>query len=510
MILRTATVGLLCLALFSSAFAVDFTEIARFNIDSTATDPAEPEPQDIGSNPSAVAWNGLQLYVAGYNNSGSFQDTAIVEVTGATALGVIDTPTFSNAIAPIFTPNGRGFSGLDISPDGTQLAAAWDDGQSAPEGLRVFGTSTNSLSWSKELRGASGVAFDPGFPGGDPSQGTGVAWVNSFDSGRRSLQNAATGADIWEPADGMIWHPLTPGLSFITRDIDFDPDTGDMYTRTANEVIFARRNGDNGIGDKGLLADETDGAFINNQHLAFLSNTSDGDFVIYNDRNQAGPEQDFFAVTKVIGSTGDAAIPNFTFIDDTLPDTSAGWYDYDFDAASQTLAILDSSNRNVHIFQVGNMTTIDCDFDGNLMCDGMDIDMLVENIAIGPADPGTFDLNDDGMVNLNDLDVWLVEAGAMNLASGNAYLAGDANLDGDVNGQDFLIWNDNKFTNEAAWTKGDFTANGAIDGQDFLVWNDNKFQSADIVGVPEPGVGRLAAICLVAFGSLYRRARSRC
>ena len=65
------------------------------------------------------------------------------------------------------------------------------------------------------------------------------------------------------------------------------------------------------------------------------------------------------------------------------------------------------------------------------------------------------------------------------MPSGNAYLLGDANLDGNVDGADFLQWNDHKFTANSAWTAGDFNADGAVDGVDFLVWNDNKFQSAD-------------------------------
>jgi hypothetical protein len=56
---------------------------------------------------------------------------------------------------------------------------------------------------------------------------------------------------------------------------------------------------------------------------------------------------------------------------------------------------------------------------------------------------------------------------------------GDANLDGFVDGLDFIIWNDHKFTAEAAWCAGDFNADGFVDGQDFIVWNANKFTSAD-------------------------------
>ena len=122
---------------------------------------------------------------------------------------------------------------------------------------------------------------------------------------------------------------------------------------------------------------------------------------------------------------------------------------------------------------------IDGDFNDDGDLDGDDIDMLVENIAIGPADPAMFDLTGDGLVNLADRDQWLALAGAMNLPSGNPYLVGDANLDGTVDGQDFIVWNVNKFTTAAAWTRADFNADGSVDGQDFILWNDIKFTSAD-------------------------------
>lgn len=84
------------------------------------------------------------------------------------------------------------------------------------------------------------------------------------------------------------------------------------------------------------------------------------------------------------------------------------------------------------------------------------------------------------------------------------YLAqfGDANGDRLVDGQDFVIWNDNKFTSGNDWTTGDFNGDGIVDGQDFVAWNDNKFTSVDVMGVPEPqGLvvwSWLACLCLLA------------
>jgi hypothetical protein len=123
--------------------------------------------------------------------------------------------------------------------------------------------------------------------------------------------------------------------------------------------------------------------------------------------------------------------------------------------------------------------SLPCDFNGDTVCDGADIDALQANIVTGPANPATFDLTNDGMVTIADRDEWLALAGAENLASGNPYLLGDANLDGSVNGGDFINWNANKFSSTSAWTDGDFNADGAVDGGDFVIWNANKFQSSD-------------------------------
>ncbi|MEM8680544.1 MAG: dockerin type I repeat-containing protein [Planctomycetota bacterium] len=101
-----------------------------------------------------------------------------------------------------------------------------------------------------------------------------------------------------------------------------------------------------------------------------------------------------------------------------------------------------------------------------------------------------------------DITAWLAEAGAADLPSGNPFLPGDANLDGVVDGLDFTIWNNNKFSdNAAAWCGGDFTGDGRVDGLDFVVWNNHKFQSsaapltAPATDAPvDPVAGSVAAV----------------
>ncbi len=65
------------------------------------------------------------------------------------------------------------------------------------------------------------------------------------------------------------------------------------------------------------------------------------------------------------------------------------------------------------------------------------------------------------------------------LTGGNPFLQGDANLDGQVDGQDFIRWNSNKFTTNSDWCGGNFNGDTSVDGQDFIIWNAFKFMSSD-------------------------------
>ncbi len=117
------------------------------------------------------------------------------------------------------------------------------------------------------------------------------------------------------------------------------------------------------------------------------------------------------------------------------------------------------------------------DFNGDGTYDDLDIDELVAAIASG-THPARYDLTNDTRVDLADRDAWLAQAGSVNLGPGRSYLLGDANLDGVVDVSDFTLWNNHKFTANAAWSAGDFNADGVVDVSDFQVWNNHKFTSA--------------------------------
>lgn len=154
-------------------------------------------------------------------------------------------------------------------------------------------------------------------------------------------------------------------------------------------------------------------------------------------------------------------------------------------------------------FEIITESAPDLNFDGQTDC--VDVDLLVATIAVGSYDPD-FDLSRDGTLDLVDLEQWLAIAGAFALPSSRPFQFGDANLDGVVDGLDFLIWNDEKFTGEAAWCSGDFNADGVVDGWDFLVWNANKFTSPDNVSaVPETAARILSLAALLCLSVVRLR-----
>jgi hypothetical protein len=143
--------------------------------------------------------------------------------------------------------------------------------------------------------------------------------------------------------------------------------------------------------------------------------------------------------------------------------------------------VFDDASKAAGRLKLEQTVMSDINYDGLLDC--QDVDLLVAEIVSAGHAPA-MDLTADGFVTTDDLDVWLEVAGGRN--RGAAYQPGDANLDGNVDGGDFLIWNNNKFNEVAAWCAGDFTADGSVDASDFLQWNDHKFGTGDLATVPEP------------------------
>ncbi len=98
----------------------------------------------------------------------------------------------------------------------------------------------------------------------------------------------------------------------------------------------------------------------------------------------------------------------------------------------------------------------------------------------------------DGLINL------------LNVEFSSAGLTGDYDLDGDVDGRDFLVWQRTLGTNVTPGSGADGDGNGSIGAGDLTVWRNNFGQTLAVAAagvVPEPGaalLGLSATLCAVA------------
>jgi len=359
------------------------TELTRFNLNAamsptTGTAGTGPNnPLYIGNNPSAVAWNGSRLFVAGFSNgasptaSGTF--SGIIEVLGTNTTGIVASTAvqYGSRFGYTATPNTRGYSGLVMSS--TRLFAAFNGVASGAgttsNALTAHGISSSgsaNLLWSASGRGGAGVAMDPGYTvSGSNQGGAGVGWGTWGDgvdgsSNRRALNDPATGASIYGfsssgtvPA-GLSWNP-----DGYPRDITFDPATGDVYGRSNNRVIQAVRTGANTANTPATIYETVQAPFVQGQNIAFMNGTPLGDLLVFNDKDGTGnlpfydPSNPVAGYIQVSGTSGSLLSGTWNFLGGTVPTSVAGYYDFSYDAASKTLAVVDGTNLRVSIFGFG-------------------------------------------------------------------------------------------------------------------------------------------------------------
>ena len=142
------------------------------------------------------------------------------------------------------------------------------------------------------------------------------------------------------------------------------------------------------------------------------------------------------------------------------------------------------------------------DFDGDHDLTAADLDLLCGEVR-GAGNSHAFDLTDDTLVNSDDVNAFLQQAGS---------LPGDANLSGDVEFSDFLALSA-KFGQTGSWSHGDFDCSGQVGFADFLVLSSNFSQASEsntAAAVPEPSTGVLLLLtagwfCWIRPTRLHRR-----
>ena len=85
----------------------------------------------------------------------------------------------------------------------------------------------------------------------------------------------------------------------------------------------------------------------------------------------------------------------------------------------------------------------------------------------------------------------------------NVLLAGDANRDGRVQFDDFLLLSDNFGRSSVAWSEGDFDRDGSVLFSDFLQLSNN-FGSMTSESTPEPSGWLMAVWALLIVGQWRR------
>lgn len=359
-------------------------ELGRFDLGLTSNG---SNAQFIGSNPIAVGWNGSKLYVAGYNGSATTATTSIIEITNAASVtnytaGGFVTPTYSSTFGGLSSSTQRGYTGLSMK--GSQLAASYDSGSNSVNGIQMFNASTNTQAWNLTAsgtntsnvgttRGMAGPDFDPGYLGNSGS-GSGLGWTTQ-GVGRRLLNDATSGTTMYSntlnvptgAAQGMIIN--TNPVSTTWRDMAFDPATGDLYTRNGVGVTRTNRTAANAdIGPTSSVVGQSDYIYINSGSLTSnnvginigfmnavqaatyqgFTNPYSGDLLVFNDRGSTAAGQSWTNVIKFTTTSGSSITPTYTFLANPL--TSTGAYDFEWDSTTQTLAVLDYTNRTVSLF----------------------------------------------------------------------------------------------------------------------------------------------------------------
>ncbi len=146
---------------------------------------------------------------------------------------------------------------------------------------------------------------------------------------------------------------------------------------------------------------------------------------------------------------------------------------------------------------------VDLNYDGLVNVE--DVDLLVGEIVTGGS---AYDLTQDGNVNQEDLSAWLTDAGSYH-GFADSFRPGDANLDGIVSPGDLNVVGLNWRQDVVGWSSGDFTADGVTDARDLNLMGVNwlsDIRATVGASVPEPGLGG-SFMGLVSLAGFMRRRR---
>lgn len=324
-------------------------------------------------------------------------------------------------------------------------------------------------------------------------------------------------ADYRVPAIMQLAVPIVPDRVILGSAVEFDVQ---VYNAATPVVAHGADNLDYIVsGTNGILrsASGSDNALgVMPTHQLSLDTSSVGlrsAQVVATTTSQDVPEDVISELTQF--TVVNPAAASFTPFSQTLQ------FDIDFGIVAPDGSSLSQQYAIFNLLQSGASAKLDLD---SFVAAG-DTSVFTTDLAtfanLLPGNFNVFELDFDSSTSgvfsatwdlmVSDEDLPGAQSTQMTLnSSGCVALPGDANLDGIVDGLDFIIWNDHKFTGGTNFQLGDFNFDGITDGQDFILWNENKFQSlgCQTMAVPEPGF--CAMMWMLAFGALERfRSRRR-
>lgn len=384
--------GAVAVALLSASAQVRFTHLKSVDLSSYFNG------QALGSVASDVAFDGSNLYIAGYSNAAQPASVGVLKISNVLSLDVNSwgytplitlTQAAQSRVSSLVYHNGFLYLGTGLGDTSNQAANTGIRKFDAITGTQVSDWNNTGVVLPSDLNNSSradSLEIDPGFVN-DPNRAPSLGIV-AFGRGIVFRRNFGTGLAL----PNMLAVPSRDcqGGSVTTemRDLAFSPE-GDVYLRLANSIFYAPRTGANTVENNracriaDFSPDPTNQVSVNLHYLR-VGNQS---FLVYNRRdpnNRQGYAR-VFIVTGA-GANWDFANPYAVLTgNEPLPNGSTP-AEYNFDIFNFTSGVGTDPSK------------------GDVNLDGVvdDADLLAILFEFGTSNAAV-DTNSDGVVDDADL-----------------------------------------------------------------------------------------------------------